>query len=175
VATVPIARRRGRLSGRPTYLLLALVAVVALVVGSRHTGPETNAQRVTYLESVIKCPDCADLTIGQSSTGPALGLRDEVVRLVGEGKSNAFIEHAVVYGDGVDSGYGPQEILAPHGDSGFIVLAVPIGAFLVAAAVLLLVLVRRRRAAGSGGGGSGVDEEDLALVAAALDDRRGSR
>jgi cytochrome c-type biogenesis protein CcmH len=142
--------------------VLALVALAALAVGSRHHTASSNADRIVNLEAIIKCPDCADLTIAQSSSAAAAGLRRQVVQMVDEGRSDAAIKQFVV------DRYGPQEITAPHGGSGAIAIAVPVAAFGVAAVVLGLTFVRRRGRSGP----SVADEADVAIVAAALADRR---
>jgi cytochrome c-type biogenesis protein CcmH/NrfF len=156
-------RRALPIGGRWTYGLLALVVICALVVGSRHHATPSKAERVANLESIIKCPDCADLTIAQSSSAAAEGLRQRVVAMVDAGRSDATIEQYVV------EQYGPQEIISPHGGSGAVVIGLPIAAFLLAAATLAVRFTRRR-----GGGRAAVADADQALVAAALADRRGS-
>ncbi|HWD24246.1 MAG TPA: cytochrome c-type biogenesis protein CcmH, partial [Acidimicrobiales bacterium] len=97
------------LGSRWAYVALGLVVIGALAVGSRHDGRSTNAQRIAHLESIIKCPDCADLTIAQSQSAAAKGLRAAVTERVLAGQNDAEIEAYVV------KKYTSAEILAPHG------------------------------------------------------------
>jgi cytochrome c-type biogenesis protein CcmH len=161
-----MTRRRPPLGGRLAYSVLALLAVVALAVGSRHHAAPSNAARIANLEGLIKCPDCADLTIAQSSSAAAAGLRNTVVAMVDAGQSDAAIEQYVV------GKYGPAEITAPRGGSGAVAVAVPAVAFGLGALALGVMFVRRRGQRGSAD--AVVDEADLALVTSALADRRGS-
>lgn len=166
-ATVPVRRvERGAkalhaLAARPLgWALAALVAAVALAVGSVHPAPPTRAARIAALENILKCPNCVDLSIHQSDTAAAANLRAEVVRLVDRGKSDAQIEAIAT------SQYGPSELLVPPSSGiGILAWAVPVGAIAGGGLVLTVFLARRRRA-------SGVlerpSEADEALVRAAL-------
>jgi cytochrome c-type biogenesis protein CcmH/NrfF len=152
------------IGGRSAYALLGIVVVLALVVGSRHDVAPTAEQRIAHLDSIIKCPDCADLSIAQSQSSAAVGLRLRVAELVRAGSTDAGIESIVV------NKYGNQELLAPHGGSGWVAVSLPIAAFLLGAAVLGTTLVRRRKVQGPSSSESG--DEDLVLVAEALRSRR---
>lgn len=152
-------RGRGVLSSRPAWLLLAAVALALLALGSMHGRPEAASARVAYLESVIKCPNCDDLTIAQSTSVPATHLRSLVVTWVGEGRSNAWIEQQVV------DHYGSQELLSPP-VSGLDALAwvIPIVVVVLAIATLGWFLARRRRSSAA----TASSAEDEALVDEAL-------
>lgn len=151
------------IASRWAYAALLLVAVGSLALGSRHEAPPTSAQRITHLESIIKCPGCADLNIAQSNLAASAGLRTVVAQRVRGGQSDAEIEAYVV------KQYGSNEILAPHGSSGWIAVALPIALFVLAATAIVVSLVRRRSRVE---GGADLDEGDLNLVTAALADRR---
>jgi cytochrome c-type biogenesis protein CcmH/NrfF len=155
--------RRVPFGGRVAYGVLGLVVVIALLLGSHHTGVPTDAERVAHLESIIKCPDCTDLTIAQSSSEEAVGLQQQVATRVAEGESDAEIEAYVV------NIYGSDEILTPSGLSGAFAIGLPIALFLVAASVIVVTLVRRGRR--DGPDGPDIDPEDLAIVSAALGER----
>lgn len=164
-----VARRRGErgmktvlaFAARPLgWALLGIVLAVALAIGSVHPAPPSRAARIATLESVLKCPNCVDLSIRQSNTAAAANLRAEVVRLVDEGKTDAQIEAIAT------SQYGPSELLVPPASGlGVLAWAIPVGAIAGGGLVLAVFLVRRRRA---GGGLEGPSEEDEALVRAAL-------
>ncbi len=153
--------RRGLLASRTAWALLALCAATLFAVGSVHGRPQPASQRIAYLESVIKCPNCDDLTIAQSSSTPATHLRQLVTTWVGEGRSDGWIEQQVV------EHYGSQELLSPPA-SGLDALAwvLPLVAVLIAAGALTWFLLSRRRVAPAGDIGT----EDAALVQAALEE-----
>lgn len=96
------------MSSRVVWLGLAVAAIALLAVGSVH-GPQSSASaRAAYLESILKCPSCEDLSITQSDAPSAVALRHRVLRWVDKGWSNARIEQAVV------SSYGEAELLVPQ-------------------------------------------------------------
>jgi cytochrome c-type biogenesis protein CcmH len=150
------------LATRPAWVVLGLVALALLAYGSVHGSPQPGAARISYLESVIKCPNCDDLTIGQSSSQPATELRSKVVGWVEAGRSNAWIEQQVV------AHYGSTELLDPP-VSGLdaLVWLVPLVAVVVAAGGLTWFLLLRRRRVGAAPGELPAPEDE-ALVGAAL-------
>jgi cytochrome c-type biogenesis protein CcmH/NrfF len=133
----PVARRaRSLIESRAAWLVLIAVAAASLALGSIHSGPQTNSQRRSYLDSIIKCPSCADASLAQSETSPAIELRSTIARWVTEGLTNAEIEQRVV------ALYGPGEILRP---SNPVVWVLPLVAFAVAACGIAIVVFRHRR------------------------------
>jgi len=138
------ARRSGGLRdffvGRLGYLLLAAVLVILLVVGDG-SKPTTPAQaRIAYLESIIRCPSCADLSIADSETTSAVGLRSEVTKYVNEGLSDQVIEARV------EKEY-VGTLLIPTGDAGVVVFLVPALLIVVGAIAFAILFVRRTRRA----------------------------
>jgi cytochrome c-type biogenesis protein CcmH/NrfF len=89
------------------FVVLLLVAVGLLSYGSIHSAPPSAAARIAALDQIIKCPSCADASLAQSETAPALELKATVARWVDEGLSNAAIEQRVT------ALYGPGELLRP--------------------------------------------------------------
>jgi cytochrome c-type biogenesis protein CcmH/NrfF len=168
-----LAHRRSRIVGAPVlgsrvaYLLLGVVVIGALLLGSHRASPPSAASRIAHLEGIIKCPDCVDLTIAQSQSAPAVGLRHLVASEVDAGASDATIEQEVV------ARYGSGEILTPSGTSGAIAIGVPVAAFSLAAGALGITFTRRRRRGGTGP--VPLEEEDLLRVAAARAEHRGVR
>lgn len=93
-------------ASRPAWLVLAAVAIAVLAVGSVH--PVTAAKaRTSYLDSVIKCPACEDLSIAQSDAPSSVSLRHRVASFVSDGWSEARIE------DWVTGRYGSNALLVP--------------------------------------------------------------
>jgi cytochrome c-type biogenesis protein CcmH/NrfF len=91
--------------------LPAVVVAVALVIGSGvlASRPETNAQRASAIEAVVRCPSCIDVSVAQSNETTALAVRHEIERLVGQGRSTAQIKQTLV------SQYGQTILLEPDG------------------------------------------------------------
>jgi cytochrome c-type biogenesis protein CcmH len=146
------ARRTGRepggtwhaalsaLASRPAWVVVAVVAVVALAVGSVHPAQANSAARIAHLDSLIKCPSCVDLSIAQSDAPIAVGLRAEVAAWVHAGLSDARIEQLVV------ARFGEQVLLVPSGSGAEVLLwAVPLTVFGLAAMLLGAYLWKRRR------------------------------
>ena len=139
------------------WAVLGAVAVALLALGSVHPALPSAQQRIAELESVIKCPSCADLSIAQSNDPVAAAVRAEVVRLVGAGASDAAVERRVV------AQFGSTVLLVPPGhgiDAALWVL--PVVALASGAGGIALVLLRRRRASPP----PAASAEDEALVAA---------
>ena len=83
---------RDLLASRLAWAVLALVVAAALAIGSVHPGVTSVDGRIAYLDSVIKCPSCDDLSIAQSNASTAVALRTVVAADVHAGESNAQIE-----------------------------------------------------------------------------------
>ncbi|MGO9963673.1 MAG: cytochrome c-type biogenesis protein CcmH [Acidimicrobiales bacterium] len=128
------------LASRPAWLVAAVVALIALGIGSVHPQQPSSSARIAHLDSVIKCPSCVDLSIAQSDAPIAVGLRSEVAAWVHAGLSDARIEQLVV------ARFGEQALLVPSGSGADVLLwAVPAAALGAAAVVLAGYLWRRRR------------------------------
>ncbi len=121
-------------------MLVAVVAAIALGIGSVHPSPPSATARIAHLDSVIKCPSCADLSIGQSDAPIAVALRADVAAWVHEGLIDSRIEQLVV------ARFGEQVLLVPTGSGADLLLwLVPVSALGGAAVLLTLYLWRRRR------------------------------
>ena len=118
------------------WALFAAVVVTALAAGSVHSSAPTTAGRISFLDSVIKCPTCDNLSIAQSSAPVAVALRHEVRTLVSAGWSTARIETRV------EAQYGSDEILSPAAG---VIWIVPIAAGGVGVLAIVTLFVRTRR------------------------------
>ncbi|MGA8295864.1 MAG: cytochrome c-type biogenesis protein CcmH [Acidimicrobiales bacterium] len=141
-------------ASRWAWAILVIVAAAALSFGSVHSRSAGVSARTAYLDSVIKCPSCEDVSIAQSDAGVATALRAEVRRLVERGWSDQRIEEMVV------AQYGAGEILAPSSDLAWLIPLV-VGAFAAAAIGVGLLRSRKRR-------GARASAEEEELVAAAM-------
>lgn len=115
--------------------ILAVVAAVAIagiafsiVVGNTHL---TQAQRITRIESQVKCPSCDGISALDSNTAGAFAVRSFVASSVKHGKSDSQIIAAL------EASYGPSILMTPPASSGGMVMtALP---FVFVAVVLVLV------------------------------------
>lgn len=148
------ARLRTGFFGLPGWIVLALAVTVTLVIGSIHPPASSAAARISRLDSIIKCPSCDNLSIGESDAATAVTLRALVARNVHAGESDAQIESYV------QSRYGAAVLLSPTDP---VVWIVPIVALAAGGAALAAFLFTRRRRASPPA--VAADEE---LVAAAL-------
>jgi cytochrome c-type biogenesis protein CcmH len=83
-------------------LLVAVAVCVAL-----HPNNNTDASRITHLESVVRCPSCDDLSVEVSNATSAIAVRHEIVTKVHEGQSDDKILTSL------ESVYGTSILLAP--------------------------------------------------------------
>jgi cytochrome c-type biogenesis protein CcmH len=154
-ATALWRRVVGALSSRIGWALLVAVVVAAVSIGSVHPAPATLASRIAYLDNLIKCPVCDDVSIAASDAQSAVSLRAKVAELVDVGDTNAQVEAYVV------ARYGTDELLRPTSP---VIWILPIAAGAIATASVTTVLVRRRK----GSAATTADAADELLVAAAL-------
>lgn|GEM_PF-244805 len=143
----------GTLARRASWLVLAAVVATLLAVGSVHPSPQTRSSRISYLDSVIKCPVCDNISLAQSDAQQAQDLRAVIVKMVDAGRSNQQIERYVV------AQFGTDELLRP---SSPVIWLLPILGGAVGVTALAVVLIRRRHVTGP----SVVDAADEALVTA---------
>jgi formate-dependent nitrite reductase complex subunit NrfG len=121
-------------------MVVAVLALLALGIGSVHPRQPSLSARIAHLDSVIKCPSCVDLSIAQSDAPIAVGLRSEVAAWVHEGLSDAQVEQLVA------ARFGEQALLIPSGSGADVLLwAVPVAVVGTAVVVLAGYLWRRRR------------------------------
>ena len=114
---------------------VALLAVVVIAVVS---APSTSsAQRISHLESLVKCPSCEDLSVAQSTASSALAVRHEIAAMVAKGESDTQILTTI------EDSYGPVILLSPSTTGlGTLLWLLPTGVFV---GLLATVLVLRRR------------------------------
>lgn len=120
-------------------MLLAVVAVALLTVGSVRAAKSPEAARTSALESLIKCPQCDDLSIAESDAPSSVQLRHRVATFVAAGWSNGRIESWVT------ARYGSNALLLPPaGGANETLYVLPAALVALAAAGLAWYLWRRR-------------------------------
>ncbi len=116
------------------------VALVVVLVFAVVNSPSTSssAQRISHLESLVKCPSCQDLSVAQSTSSSALAVRREITTLVGRGQSDSQILTTI------EDAYGPSILLSPS-TSGIGILLWLLPAVVFAGLVVSVLVLRRRR------------------------------
>ena len=123
-----------------SWVLLALVTIVALLVGSFDAGDsETPSERAASLAASIACPQCSGQPVSESSAPIAQVIRAEIKEQVDQGRSDSEIRayYAEQYGQWVNlnpsaSGFDSLVWIAP-----FLVVGIALGG-------LTLALSRRK-------------------------------
>lgn len=122
-------------------IALCCVLAVTLLVGSGVLDPShaSASARITALERDVRCPDCLDLSIAQSGTGPSIALRREIVESVRAGQNNSEILATITrrYGTSI-------LLLPPPGGIDNVLWAVPTALAVLACALLARALLRHR-------------------------------
>jgi cytochrome c-type biogenesis protein CcmH/NrfF len=136
---------------------------VLLIVGDGSKATTPDAARIAYLESIIRCPSCADLSIANSEAPSATGLRTEVEQDVHNGLSDQAIESQV-------EGQYAGTLLIPTGGEGIAVYLIPALVIAVGAVTFAVMMVRRTRRVGPAD-----KTADEAIVEAARRERTASR
>ncbi len=118
-----------------SWMLLALVALVALLYGSFDAGdPETPSERAASLAATIACPQCSGQPVSESSAPIAQVIRAEIKEQVDQGRSDSEIRAYYVeqYGQWVNlnpssSGFDSLVWISP-----FLVVGIALGGLTLA-------------------------------------------
>lgn len=119
------------------WIALVVVLVVALVIGSRGSGPATPGERAARIEAEVRCPTCAGQSALLSDAPAAKAVRTFVEQQVAAGQSDGQIEQQL------KDRYGSDILLRPpaSGIDG-LVWFLPIAVLVVAAGGLVLAFRR---------------------------------
>jgi cytochrome c-type biogenesis protein CcmH len=129
--------RRRRLA---SYAAMALVLVVALVIGANAQGPASDNERVQALASSLACPECDGQSIAESDAPIARELYADIGRRVDDGETDDQIR------DFYRNRWGEAVLLTPAagGVSG-LVWILPVVALAVAVAALTMAFAKWRQ------------------------------
>lgn len=119
------------------WAALAVILVVALVIGGRGSGRVTPDQRAARIEGEVRCPTCAGQSALLSDAPAAKAVRTFVADQVAAGQTDGQIEQQL------KDRYGSDILLRPpaSGVDG-LVWFLPIAVFVAAAAGLVLAFRR---------------------------------
>ena len=123
---------------RALWIVLGLVAVGALVLGSRAEEPRTDEQRLWSIASGVRCPTCAGQSVATSDAPAAESLRAQIRDDIDAGLADDRIRARLAQG-----AYGEDVLLNPP-RSGFaaLVWVVPVAVVVIAFGGLALAFRR---------------------------------
>ncbi|MBV2205050.1 MAG: cytochrome c-type biogenesis protein CcmH [Pseudomonas sp.] len=126
---------------RALLLGLAVSATAHAAIDTYDFKDEAERERYRTLTEELRCPKCQNQNIADSNAPIAMDLREEIFRMLEEGKSNDEIVAYLVdrYGDFVR--YNP-----PVNTTTLLLWYGPAGLLILGFGVLTVILVRRRRA-----------------------------
>lgn len=139
------------------WLALVVVAAVALAIGARGGGPDSDAERVRSIAERVRCPTCRSQSAAESDAPASRAIREEIARRVAAGERDDQI--LAYFADR----FGKDVILQPEGTGvAALVWVLPVGAVVAGVAGLVVAFRRWRPRA------TAPSEEDRRLVATAL-------
>jgi cytochrome c-type biogenesis protein CcmH/NrfF len=145
------------------WLVLAFVAIGALVIGTRSSGPSSPEEQMQAIARTIKCPECSGQSVASSGSASSKAIRTDIAARLKRGQSADEIR------DYYAGRYGEAILLTPaRSGAASLVWIIPVVAIVIAIAALAAAFVRWRSA-----GDAQATDEDRALVAAALADPHG--
>ncbi|NHW03123.1 cytochrome c-type biogenesis protein [Stutzerimonas degradans] len=126
---------------RALLLGLTVSATAHAAIDTYDFKDEAERERYRTLTEELRCPKCQNQNIADSNAPIAMDLREEIFRMLEEGKSNDEIVAYLVdrYGDFVR--YNP-----PVNTTTLLLWYGPAGLLILGFGVLTVILVRRRRA-----------------------------
>ncbi len=115
----------------------ALVALVALAIVSalQPAVPATRAEQATQLETELRCPDCAGLSVAESTSASASAIRAEIAAQLSAGTTPDQVRQHFV------ERYGQWILLSPTSPLAWLL---PVLVVLAGIVGLVAWLVRRR-------------------------------
>jgi cytochrome c-type biogenesis protein CcmH len=145
---------------RGAWLVLGLVAVVALAVGASRTGgASTPEERIDAIARTVKCPVCPGESVYESRNSVALNVKAEIARQVRAGQTDDQIRA------GLAARYGQHVLLVPKASGvDALVWVLPVVVLVVSAAGLVVAFRRWRRDAAEAGAPTAADRERVALA-----------
>jgi cytochrome c-type biogenesis protein CcmH len=114
----------------PAIAAGALVALASLLaVSALSAEPATLREQADQLETELRCPDCAGVSVAESPTRPAAEIRRQIERLLGEGRTPDEVRQHFV------DRYGEWILLSPRPVIAWLVpvVALVVGVVIVAA------------------------------------------
>ena len=121
-------------------LALLMAAAGATLWRANAPVPQSQQEVVTAIAKTLRCPTCQGLSVADSPSTIAVGMREIIAEQVAEGRRPDEIREFFV------DRYGPWILLSPPADGlGFLVWTLPLGAVAVGALAAGYVARRRKR------------------------------
>ncbi len=111
-----------------------LGALMVVIAFSLAVAPSTSLsqQRITHLESLVRCPACANISVAESQAESAIAVRHQIVAAVHNGASDTTILREL------ESQYGVGILLIPDaGGLGYLLWVIPLGVVLAGISIYL--------------------------------------
>ena len=148
-ATEALVTRRQRVVVAVVAVLLVGLAAAGLLRAAASTGPTSDAERVEQIAATLRCPTCQGLSVADSPSKVANGMRDIIAEQLAAGRTPEEIQAWFV------DRYGEWILLAPPPSGmGWAVWALPVAA-LAAGVTAAVAVARRSRRSGVQADGGG--------------------
>jgi cytochrome c-type biogenesis protein CcmH len=124
---------------RSFWLWAGALVVVGVLVVVTTPSAATSQTRIEHLETLVRCPECRDLSVAESDETAAIAVRHEIAADVHRGESDNRILTSL------EATYGTSILLSPPTSGlGTLLWAAPV-AVLVLCVGIGVRLARRRR------------------------------
>ena len=118
---------------------MAVALIFFALVVLAHPSTATDASRIRHLESLVRCPVCTGLSVGESNTTSSVAIRHEIADKVHAGKSDSEILTSL------ESRYGVGILLSPPTRGvGVLLWVIPVFVLLLGGLLLVRVVTRER-------------------------------
>ena len=136
-------RQRLLVSRRVVLGVLSLLLIVSAGAALRQANQpvaQSQLERAAAIADTLRCPTCQGLSVADSPSSIAAGMRQIIAEQVAQGRSAEQIRQFFI------DRYGPWILLSPPGDGlGFLVWMLPVGVVAAGAVAATFVARRRRR------------------------------
>ena len=118
-----------------TWLAALAVVVVIALIATPHIP--IAQQRISYLESIVRCPACEGLSVATSQNESAIVVRHQIVARVRGGASDTMILREL------ENQYGVGILLSPNaGGLGYLLWVIPLGVVVFGAVIYIRLVTR---------------------------------
>jgi cytochrome c-type biogenesis protein CcmH len=153
---------------RLSWVALAVVLAVALVVGMGSREEQTRTERARSFADTVKCPTCRSQSVADSDAPVATAIRADIDARFEEGQNEEQVRQYLL------ATYGDEVLLTPPSTGvGSLVWILPVAGLLIALGALAFTF-RRWRLEPDGPSASDADRELVASAMRSPTDQRAS-